>query len=387
MYDRASGDLRFFELLTMLAKTQEVSINCFDEPQQRKHVGAGEVARYKNALREIGAKVLDAQTVDVLRGPQHDVILFEFYHAATRYLPEARLWQRTAVKIVDSVDIHYKRLLAKARLSRADEDFRLAAKVARDELDVYRIADHVIAVSEEDRALLLAEDPSLSVWTIPNVHRMRPFNDGSTREPDSLLFVGGFDHEPNVDAARYLCTEIMPLVWSEVPTAVLYVVGDSPPEAICALAEKRIQVVGYVADLEAYLRRVRVSVAPLRYGAGMKGKVGQALAAGLPVVTTTVGAEGFGVTPGRELLVADDPREFSRSIISLLRNAELYRRISTAGREFVASRFSPRIVEATLLRYLESARAAPLRRLTLRDRMKMMVPLAVRDSVRRLWSA
>jgi glycosyltransferase involved in cell wall biosynthesis len=251
-------------------------------------------------------------------------------------------------------------------------------------MEAYRKADHVITVTEQDRAILIAEDPGLSVGVVPNIHAIHPLDDGTGRKPDSLVFVGGFRFDPNVDAMLYFCREVMPLIWRRVPTATLRIVGDSPPDAVRDLACDRIEVTGRVPDVHPYLRSSRVSVAPLRYGGGMKGKIGEAMAAGLPVVTTPAGIEGFGLTSGRNVLVADTPDGLSSAIVSLLTDPAAYETIRRAGWKFIADRFSPEAVERKLLGFLGDAATAPVRRLSSSERFKRMIPTSVRLSLRRL---
>jgi glycosyltransferase involved in cell wall biosynthesis len=176
----------------------------------------------------------------------------------------------------------------------------------------------------------------------------------------------------------------MPLIWRQVPAATLTIVGDSPPAAVRALACDRIQVTGYVPEVLPYLRSSRVSVAPVRYGGGMKGKIGEAMAAGLPVVTTSAGIEGFGLTPGREVLVADTPQGFASAAVTLLRDPVAYETIRRAGFKFIADRFSPEAVEARLLCFVAEAATTPARGLSSAERFRRMIPTPLRLLVRRL---
>jgi glycosyltransferase involved in cell wall biosynthesis len=333
---------------------------------------------------QIGVQVAQSDPLQVMRRIRFDAVLFEFYDSALQYLHDARLLQWPAVTIVDSVDVAFNRLLAKARITGSDKDLRHAEEVKRWEMEVYRNADHVITVTEQDRAILTAEEPELSVGVVPNIHACHSLDEEIPRKPDSLVFVGGFRFDPNVDAMLYFCREVMPLIWRRVPTATLRIVGDSPPDVVRNLACDRIEVTGRVPDVYPYLRSSCVSVAPLRYGGGMKGKIGEAMAAGLPVVTTPAGIEGFGLTPGQNVLVADTPEGLSSAIVSLLRNPAAYEAIRRAGWRFIADRFSPEAVERKLLGFLGEAATAPVRRLSRAERFKRMIPTSVRLSLRRL---
>lgn len=135
--------------------------------------------------------------------------------------------------------------------------------------------------------------------------------------------------------------------------------GDSPHPGVRALANDRVIVTGYVPDTAPYLRRCRVSIAPLRYGAGMKGKVGEALAAGLPVVATSIAVEGTDLQSGRNVIVADNAPDFADAAIALYHDEELWNRLSINGKEFVTKLYSPEAVAANLENALFSNRPQP----------------------------
>ena len=208
------------------------------------------------------------------------------------------------------------------------------------------MADATLVVSEEERQVLLHELPGLQVHVLGNIHRPehlgRPFE---ARE--GVLFVGSFPHPPNRDAAHWLVEDILPLVHLQHPRIPTYIVGSYPTDDIHALASDTVQVLGWVPDLRDLYERARLSVAPLRYGAGVKGKVGQSLAFGLPVVTTRLGAEGMGLEHGRDVLVADGKEAFAAEILRAYQDAALWTD-STNGRQTIAQRSSPSVIRSLL---------------------------------------
>jgi glycosyltransferase involved in cell wall biosynthesis len=150
-----------------------------------------------------------------------------------------------------------------------------------------------------------------------------------------VCFVGGFRHPPNADGIRWYVDTTWPLVLREVPDAKLYIVGSHMPPEIRALGERQgVEAVGFVADLADFLDRRRASVAPLRYGAGAKGKVAGSLAQGLPVACTTVAAEGMGLKPGENVLVGDTPEALAAHVVELLRDDARWLALSDAGLAF-----------------------------------------------------
>jgi SAM-dependent methyltransferase len=171
-----------------------------------------------------------------------------------------------------------------------------------------------------------------------------------------ILFVGGFPHTPNVDAALFIAREVMPLVWNVRPEARLLLVGYAPPPEVQELASDRIVVTGQVPELAPWFDQSRVMLAALRYGAGVKGKVVEALRCGLPVITTSVGAEGIGITPDEDAILAEGAAELAAAVIDLFNDSERCARLSAAGAALVARRFSRAAARATLERVFQAPR-------------------------------
>src|SRR5262249_20763512 len=160
----------------------------------------------------------------------------------------------------------------------------------------------------------------------PNIH---PVEKSPVRFEDrkGLLFVGNFVHPPNPDAMYYFCGQILPMILEELPDLYLYIVGGNSIPLLQSLRSERVIITGYVPSTKPFLDHCRLSISPLRYGAGMKGKIGEALARGLPVISTTVGAEGFRFQNGTEALIADSPEDFARAVIQAYRNEELWNQL------------------------------------------------------------
>jgi glycosyltransferase involved in cell wall biosynthesis len=157
---------------------------------------------------------------------------------------------------------------------------------------------------------------------------------------NGLMFLGGYNHTPNVDAVYWFLDEIWPLIERELPEATFHVVGSNLPDTMRARASERVEMVGFVKDLRPIMDKCVLSVVPLRYGAGTKGKLAMSLAYGLPVVTTSIGAEGMGLVHGEAVQIADDPSEFARHVVDLYRNADSWERMSQAGLEYVHTHLS-----------------------------------------------
>jgi polysaccharide biosynthesis protein PslH len=205
----------------------------------------------------------------------------------------------------------------------------------------------ILTVSDADRLALEALAPHLPAETLPqglDCSRFRP--QAGPREPESLVFVGSFDHHQNLDAARCLIEEVFPAVAARRPAARLHVVGSHPPAWLQRSAGSSIAVPGFVEDLPGYVGRREVFVAPLRQGAGIKIKLLQAMALGLPVVTTPAGAEGIGLRDGVDALVAPDVEGCAERCVRLLEDPDLAARLGQAGRALALARFdAPGLVE------------------------------------------
>ncbi len=359
-HDRASGDLRFLQMIQALAAEHRLWFCAIFERAHAQKIGADENERYCRMLQQLGVTVSRDGPRAVMREVAPEAIFFEFYFTALPWLNDARSLCPAAHVIIDSVDVHFHRLEAKARLSGHAADTALAAKVKADELSAYARADLVAVVTPDDGCLLETALPGVKLATIPNIH---PMHEPVTRPAEKVLtFVGGFAHEPNTDAVLWFAREVLPLVRVSHPDVVFEVIGNEPPPEVQALAGDRLRVLGYVPDTAPYLRRSLVSVAPLRYGAGMKGKIGEAMSHGLPVVTTSVGVEGFGLTPGADVLVGDTAVDFAREVVRVIDDAALHARIGRAGWQFIDSRYSDRVVKQRVAEVFHELADVPVKR-------------------------
>ncbi len=331
--DQSSGELRFHTLLSLLARDHEVE---FFAKDRQGIVSAEDSAD----LERLGIQIKREPFESLLVKSRYDIVFFEFYFVAQGLIDAVRAWQPGAWIIVDSVDVHFHRLRSKARLTGSITDRDEAEKVRDSELDVYGSADLVLTVTDDDTAVLRAEGLSTDISVIPNIHVMSALSERLMTDRLELIFIGSYKWSPNVDAMIHFCTEILPLLRECIPNLRLRIVGSSPSEEIQALASEDVDVVGYVPETTTYLLSSDISIAPLRYGGGMKGKIGEAMAHGLPVVTTTVGAEGFGFRVGSDVLVADSPRDFCKAVVALWSNKELYSLLRTNGWNYINTRYS-----------------------------------------------
>jgi sugar transferase (PEP-CTERM/EpsH1 system associated) len=209
------------------------------------------------------------------------------------------------------------------------------------EADVCRHADRVVAVSEADRDAILAVVPDVTITVVPNGVDLDEYTDYDRPvQPFDLVFTGKMDFRPNVDAMLWMGREVWPLIQHRRPRARMAIVGQRPhPRLEPLLEETGITITGWVPDVRPYIAGATVYVAPLRVGGGTRLKLLQAMAMGAAIVATSLGAEGFPVTRGRELLLADTPEDFAQAVLCLFENPEQRTQLGKAARRFVEATY------------------------------------------------
>ncbi|GAA0508494.1 hypothetical protein GCM10011581_19510 [Saccharopolyspora subtropica] len=320
---------------------------------------------YTTDLQQLGVTVLPAPELQQAflheAGSEISLALLSRPQVAWSLVEELRTCAPQAVIAYDTVDVHFLRLERQAELAEQQGDTARAEALRRKafasrqmELGLTRACDITLVVSEAERALLRELVPDADVRVLSNVHEV----DQSPAQVEGrrdVLFVGSFDHPPNVDAARWAAREIMPLVRDECPDAVLHVVGSNPTDEVRELAGPSVKVHGWVKELKPMYAVSRVTLAPLRFGAGVKGKVGESLSLGVPVVGTTVATEGMHLVDDRDVLVADDAAGLAAATVRLLTDDDAWQRISEAGKKAIAAQFGPDVSRAALRALLDAA--------------------------------
>jgi glycosyltransferase involved in cell wall biosynthesis len=217
-------------------------------------------------------------------------------------------------------------------------------KLRRYEAAVCQRVDQVIAVSEADKEILRKLGPGVEVTVIPNGVDTRAYDPEQTYplvlEPHSIVFTGKMDFRPNIDAVLWFCHHVLPLIKAQVPDVHFYIVGQKPLPRLIALAEDpAVTLTGHVEDVRPYIAGAGVYVVPLRIGGGTRLKIMEAMALGKAIVSTSLGCEGYPVTSGRELIIADTPQDFARCVVELLGDARRREELGCAGRYFVEERY------------------------------------------------
>jgi GT2 family glycosyltransferase/glycosyltransferase involved in cell wall biosynthesis/SAM-dependent methyltransferase len=294
-----------------------------------------------------------------------DYFLLSRPHVAIEYIDAIR--RHAGAKLLYyGHDVHHLRLKDQLRLEPHNAKLREDASLTEElEKRVWSLVDVIYYPSDTETEYVFhyARERSLAAAprTVPAYAYDRfPENAAENLERRrDILFVAGFGHPPNEDAACWLVERVMPLVWQHAPDVHLYLVGANPSARVQALAGDRVTVTGFVSDDELARRygQARVAVAPLRYGGGVKGKVVEAMRFGLPIVTTAVGVQGLAA--GRHAVdVVDDPLAFAEAVVALLRDDVRWRQSSANELAFVRENFSPDAMRRVLGEHIALGRKA-----------------------------
>jgi glycosyltransferase involved in cell wall biosynthesis len=344
-----SGSFRLVQLLLLLARQADAVTFVAD------FVDGNECANRTSALTDAGIQVLAGRRKALshleTHGARYRYVWLSRPDVAHAYLFDVRAKAIHARVIYDTVDLHWLRMTRQYELTGDERTLQKAEHYRMVERFNAESSDVVVAISEEERQLLRMHTNAERVEVIPNIHPdQAEAHLTEWRDRAGLLFVGGFWHSPNVDAVRYFVSEVFPLVLARAPGIVLTVIGSNMPEEIHSLGSESVHCLGHVPDMAEHFSRARVSIAPLRYGAGVKGKIGQSMSYGVPVVTTTIGAEGLDLRDGSTALIADDQASFADAIVRIHESETLWRHVSRMAAEHIRDRCSPSVVVAELAR-------------------------------------
>lgn len=244
-----------------------------------------------------------------------------------------------------AIDLYFLRLGRKAGIVGGEEEYQQAMRMKAEELRVMRRADLSLFLNEAEVAVVNEEDSSIQTALIPWIQESNSRKGQDFASRKDLVFLGSFLHDPNVDAVDWFRGAIFPLIKDRVPDIRISIIGSNVPDEIKALDSQDFRIMGYVPDLESVMSRARVMVAPIRYGAGIKGKIAMAQSYGLPVVTTTIGAEGMGLRDGHDVMIADAAEDFAVAVERVYGDRTTWERIAGNTIEHVKNSYSAAMAE------------------------------------------
>ncbi|URX63025.1 glycosyltransferase family 4 protein [Luteibacter anthropi] len=284
-------------------------------------------------------------------GGSLDAIMLCRLPIADHYFDLVRHAAPNAIILFDTVDLHFVRESRAARLTGTPALLRQARRSQEREIAMVRRCDVTLVVSMDELRTLSQEVPNATIELVSNIHDVHGRSQGFDGRRGAI-FVGGFGHPPNEDAVRWFANEILPRIRAVDPGFPLHIAGDIDASSQKELESKGIIVHGRVADLSPLHAKALVSIAPLRFGAGVKGKVNLAMSHGLPVVVTRIAAEGMHLRHGVDALIADSPEDFASAIVGLGHDEMTWTGLSNAAMESVKQHFSAENARSALRRAL-----------------------------------
>lgn len=349
-YDKDAGSFRIWNVLKILSELGHKVTFIGDDLMQHEE--------YAGMLQQYGVEVVYSPYIQsihdylVRRGNSFDVVILSRFHIAATHIPAVKKYCSKAKIFLDTVDLEYLREFRRAAIENDENVLKNAQALKTMDFNLAKECDTTLVVSSFERDIMLKESPLLHVEILSIIHEIYPPTT-SFSERKNIMFLGGFDHLPNVDAVKYFVQEIFPGIKREIPDIKFYIVGSNPPKEIISLNSDDTIVTGFVKDLSPYFENCRALVAPLRYGAGVKGKIVEAMAHGLPVVTTTVGTEGMDLTEGENILTADTPEEFARKVVILYNDGILWNKLSDNSLIAIDKKFSYNFTKTQIERVLQ----------------------------------
>ncbi|MBI3788660.1 MAG: glycosyltransferase [Ignavibacteriales bacterium] len=346
------GGNRMFYLIKGLAAEHEITVLSYVETEKEKQLARQLHKFCKNVILVVRGQSLHEpdwfhnqphRPVKEFANPEmkrileeevgsgkYDLVQFEYLEMGYLARALSRRLEQNSLSVLERIEIRYEWM-----------------KMLRFETRIASLFDAVVTFTDEDAKALRDYKPRLPV----HVHNLGvdvsffSSSNSTIPEPQSLVFVGYYRHYPNEDAMKYFCKEILPLIRQKAPTVKLYIVGAEPTQFVRQLDNgTSIIVTGTVEDIRPYVAQAAVYIAPLRFGAGMRGKILEAWAMKKPVVATSVAAAGLQVYDGNNILIADTPNDFAAQVLQLLNDQQLRERLGEGGFRTVQSRYDWRLL-------------------------------------------
>ncbi|QMU53926.1 MAG: glycosyltransferase [Nitrosopumilus sp.] len=270
-------------------------------------------------------------------------------HIAPKYIDLIKKHAPQCKIVYDTVDLHFVRESREAKIKHDSNMHDQALKTKETEFQIFRNSDIIIVKSMGEANLLLKEIPKSHVAIIPTFEispdKINPFN-----LRNDLLFIGGFQHPPNIDSLQHLINIIFPKIREKLPESKLFVIGSNPTQKIIDMCSetKNVVFLGYVKNIDFYLQKCKLLLAPIRFGAGVKGKITQSLAYGLVVITTSIGAEGISDKNGEILIISENDDEFIEKAVLLYNDESFWTKLSLNSKKHSEENFSPEYVKNTI---------------------------------------
>lgn len=313
---------------------------------------------YTTELQQLGVEVIygpfDFNSWLTAFGKYLDVIWLSRPHISIKYIDKFK--GKTRAQILYYMhDLHYLREQRRYEISKNIGALKESERLKLMEFKIFKAADIILTPSISEKNILTPQLPGKIIEAIPAYmyDNLTPFEQiARFKSRKDIIFLGGFGHLPNVDGVLWFSKQILPYLLSAIPDLKFIIAGTNPTPEIEKLASNNIVVTGYVKDLSPIFSKVKVFVSPLRYGAGVKGKIITSMSYGVPVVTTTIGSEGIALTHGENTIIVDEADKFAQAVLELYSDELLWNKLSENSISFIQNNFSVKSARSNILRIL-----------------------------------
>ncbi len=339
--DHDAGSMRMFEMLGLMAELGCKVTFVADNREYREP--------YVSQIQALGVEVLFHPFLVPVpeylenEAAKFDVVMLSRATVACKYVDLVKCCAPRTKLIFDTVDLHFVREERQAALVATTGDSSLlraaAQRMRTQELGAMSHADLTLVVSPTEKKLLTELVPSVRVDILATIHENMPGSKPFS-ERDGILFIGGFRHPPNLDAITWYVENVLPIIRKKAPQLITTIIGSNAPPSLQKFAANDFVIAGFVEDVTDHYHHAKLSISPLRYGAGVKGKVNLSMQYGVPVVATPVSTEGMYLEDGVNVLVADSAEAFADAVIRLHTDEELWNRLRQGGLENIERYFS-----------------------------------------------
>jgi O-antigen biosynthesis protein len=344
--DKDSGSLDTYNFLRIF---KDLGYHVTFIPENLQYCG-----QYTRSLNRIGVQCIhlpwftNIQSAIMHYVPLYDYVIIYRATVAASLIDVVRKHAPNARLIFDTVDLHFLREDRKAAISKSQKDIESAKSLRDLELGIIKKADATILLSTYEMELVGKLVPERKLFHLPIVRDIPGRSGVSWEDRRDIVFIGGYNHPPNIDAVQYFVNKVWPHLRANGFSGRFIIAGSDMPSSFSSLAAKDIIVRGYIPDLSDLFGKIRLSVAPLRYGAGMKGKVITSLAYGVPCIATSIAVEGTDLVPGKDIIVEDAPKEMARLIHKIYHDKSKWEKLSEAGLQYCIENCSMSIVRGKI---------------------------------------
>ncbi|MFN5028631.1 MAG: glycosyltransferase [Burkholderiales bacterium] len=335
--DQDSGSLRMFEMLGVLAK-MNLKVTFFADNLEFREP-------YVSQIQALGVEVIyhpvESYVTPLLEriAQEYDVIILSRATVAVKHIDTVKRAAPEAKVIFDTVDLHFLRQEREAELADSALQRAAAASMKAQELSIMAKSDLTVVVSPVEQKLLAEIAPDIRVSIVSNIHVTMP-GERSFDQRSGAIFIGGFRHPPNLDAITWYVENVVPILRRRNSGIVTTVIGSNAPLRLQEFAAEDFVIAGFVQDVTSFYDGAKLSFSPLRYGAGVKGKVNIAMQYGVPVVATSPSVEGMYLRHEQDVLTADTAEAFADAMIRLNTDRDLWETLRANGLTNIETHFS-----------------------------------------------